>query len=82
MQSRSSKADKLDLEWLKEQPEWGSVVAYFKKELRDVQNRMICSGMKADQLVVLNARAGALAESLVWAAKKPKKDEAQKNEVA
>ena len=75
----SSRADKKeDLEWLKEQPEWESVVAYFRKEVSDVKDAMVRSGVSRDDLVLLNAKGGALSEVLEWAKKRPKKAEAQK----
>jgi len=67
-----------DLEWLKEQPEWESVVAYFKKEVSDVKDAMVRSGVSRDDLVTLNAKGGTLSEVLEWAKQRPKKAEAQK----
>jgi len=54
------------------------VVAYFRKEVSDVKDAMVRSGVSRDDLVLLNAKGGALSEVLEWAKKRPKKAEAQK----
>jgi len=77
MPTRSSRAGKEDLEWLKEQPEWDSVIAYFREQLESAKTALVRSGMTSETLVVLNAKGGIINEFLQWAKKRPKKGEAQ-----
>ena len=67
--------DPLDLQWLKEQREWESVIGYFEEMMKAIQEFMVRDGVGAEDLALLNARGVVLNQIISWAKDRPKRAE-------